>query len=210
MGIIERKEREKMMRREAIMDSVISLYSRKGIENITMDDIATEAELSKGTLYLYFKSKEEIHWVITTRAIRLLSEKANQEIDPNDDAISNLKKIGNLFVDFFNQNKAVANMMLYFQGSDLSNLNLSQESIENAFTTDSPIYLVRKYVEIGMNQGIIRNDLSCNSITNTLWAQLLGVVQIITKKKEIFDIFHITQDEIIKTHFEIVINGLAK
>ena len=60
MGIAERKEREKQQRREEIVQAAEEVFFSKGFEKSTMDDVAEKAELSKGTLYLYFKSKEEL------------------------------------------------------------------------------------------------------------------------------------------------------
>ena len=59
MGIQERKEREKERRRQQIMVAAKRVFSNKGFNKATMEDIAQEAELSPGTLYLYFKNKEE-------------------------------------------------------------------------------------------------------------------------------------------------------
>ena len=74
MGTSERKEREKLQRRQEIIDSAEKVFFSKGFGNTTMDDIASEAELSKGTLYLYFKSKEELFKVFVNRSIAKLHE----------------------------------------------------------------------------------------------------------------------------------------
>ncbi len=74
MGISQRKEREKEQRRKDIIDAAEKVFFKKGLNNSTMDEVAKEAELSKGTLYLYFKSKEEIHFEIRTRALNILSK----------------------------------------------------------------------------------------------------------------------------------------
>jgi len=55
MGIQERKKREKERRRQQIMIAAKRVFSVKGYSKATMEDIAKEAELSPGTLYLYFK-----------------------------------------------------------------------------------------------------------------------------------------------------------
>ncbi|MEO8168159.1 MAG: helix-turn-helix domain-containing protein, partial [bacterium] len=60
MGIIERKEREKEHRREDIIAAAQKIFFEKGLPSATMDEIAEAAELSKGTLYLYYKSKEDL------------------------------------------------------------------------------------------------------------------------------------------------------
>ena len=64
MGIVERKARERSERRRLILEAAARRLLRVGIENTTMSDIADEAELSKGALYLYFKSKEELVYTL--------------------------------------------------------------------------------------------------------------------------------------------------
>jgi len=64
---IKRKEREKEARREAILDAAIRLFTRQGNCDPTLDEIATEAELSKGTIYNYFKDK---HYLFAALLLR--------------------------------------------------------------------------------------------------------------------------------------------
>ena len=47
-------------RRAQIMEAALACFTRKGYNNTTMDDIAAESGLSKGSLYWYFKSKEDL------------------------------------------------------------------------------------------------------------------------------------------------------
>ncbi len=54
------KRETKEIRRQQILESAIRCISKHGYHQTTMDDIASEAALSKGSLYWYFKSKEEI------------------------------------------------------------------------------------------------------------------------------------------------------
>lgn len=61
MGIKERKEREKERRRHQIMVAAKRVFSAKGFSKTTIEDIAREAELSPGTLYLYFKNKDDLY-----------------------------------------------------------------------------------------------------------------------------------------------------
>ncbi len=73
MSTAERKEREKERRRNEIIDAAEKLFFSRGYENVTMDDIAKEAELARGTLYLYFKNKENIYIAIAARGLRVLN-----------------------------------------------------------------------------------------------------------------------------------------
>jgi len=58
MGTI-REEKKKQTRR-AILDAAIKLFSEKGFENTSVDELAREAGVGKGTIYGYFKTKSEI------------------------------------------------------------------------------------------------------------------------------------------------------
>lgn len=50
--------------KERIIQSAIECFSKYGLDRTRMDDIALKADLSKGKLYLYFKSKEDLFYVI--------------------------------------------------------------------------------------------------------------------------------------------------
>jgi AcrR family transcriptional regulator len=74
----KRKEREKEARRQAILDAAGRVFSRKGFYEATLDEIAAEAELAKGTLYNYYKDKQDIFVSLFARGydqyLRRLSE----------------------------------------------------------------------------------------------------------------------------------------
>ena len=56
-----RKERERLIRKQEIIDASVKLFANKGFNNTTLDDIAASSEFGKGTIYNYFSSKEEIY-----------------------------------------------------------------------------------------------------------------------------------------------------
>lgn len=60
MSTARRRAREKARRRQSILDAAKSVFFEKGFRDATVDDVAAEAEVSKGTIYLYFESKESI------------------------------------------------------------------------------------------------------------------------------------------------------
>lgn len=72
MGVSERKEREKEQRRLDIIDAAERIFFSKGFDNASMQDIADESELSKGTLYLYFSSKNELCMAIIVRSLQTI------------------------------------------------------------------------------------------------------------------------------------------
>lgn len=72
MGIQERKEREVERRRQQIIVAARRVFSSRGFSKATMEDIAGEAELSPGTIYLYFKNKDELYASLSLRILQYL------------------------------------------------------------------------------------------------------------------------------------------
>jgi len=56
----KRKKALEAFTRQGILDAAIGLLTREGIQGLTMDRVATEAGVAKGTLYVYFTNKEDI------------------------------------------------------------------------------------------------------------------------------------------------------
>ena len=100
MGIAERKEREKLQRRFDIIDAAEKIFFTKGFESATMDDVAMEAELSKGTLYLYFKSKEDLQFAIFMRGLDILMSKMRANLSEQDSGYKGLLVLADVFVRF--------------------------------------------------------------------------------------------------------------
>ena len=93
MGTTERKEREKERRRSEILNAAEGIFSTKNLTLTTMDEIAEKAELGKSTIYLYYKSKEDVYLGVLCRAHDILSalfEKAVSTDKPSLKLFQNL------------------------------------------------------------------------------------------------------------------------
>ena len=101
MGIAERKEREKEQRKNDIVDAAERVFFDKGHENATMDDVAEEAELSKGTLYLYFKNKEDLYLAIHLRGNRILHSLFEKAVKNQKTGIEKTRAIGKAYIEFY-------------------------------------------------------------------------------------------------------------
>lgn len=209
MGINERKEREKEQRKNDIIDAAEKLFFEKGINNVSMEDVAKEAELSKGTLYLYFNGKEELHWAIMQRGFFIMGNKMHDAIDSKKTGYENLIAIGRAFIEFTAEEKNYFDAILFFEGKDFNNLKMDPCFFEEFFE-NSPVKLLYQQVERGMQDGSIRSDLSTNAMATTLWAQTLGLMQVMTKKHEVFEIYKMSQEDLVQSHLEILTNGIKK
>ncbi len=103
MGTTERREREKQQRRDAILKTAQSLFFDKGFRDTTIDDIARAAELSRGTIYLYFESKEEIYATVMEEGLDILHRMLTESYHEDQDPLSNLLAGHDAFMRFHDQ-----------------------------------------------------------------------------------------------------------
>ena len=104
MGLKERKEREKENRRGMILEAGQKLFIEKGLASTTMDDIARECELAKGTLYLYFRSKEILFMSIVLRGLTLMYDMMAASQEGLSDPVAKLSGVGKAHQRFYDEN----------------------------------------------------------------------------------------------------------
>ncbi len=203
MGIAERKIREKERRRNEIIIAAEEVIFSKGYENATMEEIAERAELSKGTLYLYFKSKEELYAAISIKAQQILIKKFLEAIGDKKTGIEQIRAVGWAFFDFMEHNFDYFKSMMHFQPviSDLKNHTFA-ESEKNQFS-NVPLRKVAEVIENGRNDGSIRKELDPYKTSILLMAQSYGVFMTISELRE-----KLLESEFYKPHelFENYIN----
>ena len=93
MSTKERKLKEKENRKEFILSAAFSIMEKYGIYGLNLDLIAKETDLAKGTIYLYFKSKEEIISTLSLKARLMLLNEFKKIADKNFSPIDELKQI---------------------------------------------------------------------------------------------------------------------
>ena len=118
MGIRERKERERERRRQQIMLAAKRVFSSKGFNRATMEDIAREAELSPGTLYLYFKNKEELYASLSLRILNYINMRLEEVNDRREDAGRRLSRLIGAMHDVYEFDPLIIINMFHLQSSE--------------------------------------------------------------------------------------------
>ncbi len=209
MGIQERKERERMQRKEIFLDAALSLFQQNGIAETTMDHIAEKAEYSKGTLYQFFRSKEDIQYEVSIRGAEILNQKLRRSIDQKKSGLQNLESIGWAFISFSKEYEVYFDLFIMFQSIDMSKLNIPIEKVDQYFKEQSPFTIIIKMVEEGIKDGSLRSDLNIVNTATTLWSQMLGLLIVQKYKKEIYNIFDVNEEEIFRTNFDVLVKGVG-
>jgi AcrR family transcriptional regulator len=101
---------------ESIENTAIKLFAKRGIKEVTINQIATEANCSDGALYRHYKSKEEMAWTLYKREVEGFGALIKQILE--NKVLSNDKKIYNsieLFYDFYDKHPTKFSFILLSQ-----------------------------------------------------------------------------------------------
>lgn len=209
MGIRERKERERERRRQQIMVAAKRVFADKGFNKATMEDIAKEAELSPGTLYLYFKNKDELYASLSLRILQyLLMRLEHVNRTTMDSPQTRIQALKEAMYDVYEFDPLILINMFHLQSSDaLKNLtpNLLNE-IQNL--SRSSLEAMAKLFESGIKEGIFI-DKRPLAIADIIWAMFSGVVLWETSKKIIGSDDNDLRNTL-EMAFEILARGLTK
>lgn len=117
MGLKERRRREKKARRNQILDAARALLFANGLHATSINQIAKQAELGVGTIYFYYKSKEEIFADLQEEGLELLFARilkaSNLDLPPDEKLI----KIGRQYIRFSEENRDYYDIINYFLAS---------------------------------------------------------------------------------------------
>lgn len=209
MGIAERKEREKQQRREEIVQAAEKVFFSTGLEHATMDEIAAEAELSKGTLYLYFRSKEDLHFEVARRAIALLSSHTASAVESAGNAIEKLEQMGRATIAFMRSHPRHMMAIISIMGTESGSLELTSLDVQGIVYGESSVGMLMKVVEEGIREKLIRSDIPAALIAHTLWVQIMSVIQFMHTERSLIEMLDLTPEKVFESHFQLVFNGIT-
>jgi AcrR family transcriptional regulator len=140
------------LRRSEILDTAEFLYNTKGFENTSLNDIAEKVGIVKGTLYYYFKTKEDILNAIAERFCNSIITMCYEIVD--DDKMDPLTKIRTVLYKEFNYDRNISSTLEHLHQWD--NIKVHQRIFILMVERHSPVFA--KIIEQGITKGIFKTD----------------------------------------------------
>lgn len=107
-----RREREKLRQRKEMLAAALGLFSEKGYHSVSMHEIAQKAEFAIGTLYKFFKNKEDLYRALILEQADRFHDVLTKAIKGPDDEIEKLRNYARAKGELFRTN--VSMIRLYF------------------------------------------------------------------------------------------------
>jgi AcrR family transcriptional regulator len=174
LTVISRRERERGMRREMIVTAAQNLFGKKGFELTTVDEIAAEAELGKGTIYSYFKSKSEIYVAILEKEMEVLWERMKKVGNEGRPAVDTLYCLYDIFIQFHRERKNFIET-LFIQADGQNLIRLGNLALGLKARSAEWLEIVGRVLQKGINDGeFITFDV--NKMAKVIIGMIFGII----------------------------------
>lgn len=167
-------------KREAILRAAVKVFARRGYFNSKVSDIAGEAGIADGTVYLYFKSKDEILHSVFDQAMRVFIDEGKKELASINEPADRLRRIAELHLERLGADRDLA---VVFQVELRGSIKFMQEFSAAGFA--DYLDIIRQTVEDGQRSGAFRRDIKSVVAAKILYGALDEMVTnwILSKKK---------------------------
>ena len=179
MGVAQRKEREKEFKRGLILEAAEELILEKGHDQFNMDEVAERAEVSKGTLYLYFTSKTDLIFGIVHKASIMLNAKIAEVLTRDIPGIELVHNIAVEYLNFVHEHPEFYGAMRFYENLRDSKEEYSSEYFElcETYAQQGFSYTIRA-IQIGMQDGTIDKRYDPKELALLIWASSKGMVNL--------------------------------
>jgi len=209
LGTIERREREKEQRKNDIIDAAEKVIFSKGLETATMDEIAEVAELSKGTLYLYFKNKEDLYLAIHARGTRILRQMFEKAAHKHEQGLDKALSIGYAYLEFSHRYADYYNAMIYYESHAVELTD--EDSFAHACLQEgeAALQVLAEAIAGGIADNSIRSDVDPFKTALILWGQSMGTLQLQSLKGDALgEKLNIDFEELVHLSFDMMRRSL--
>lgn len=177
MGTKERKAKAQKRRKEQILSAAIELVKEQGFEKTTMDEIAERAELSKGTLYIYFRDKSALYQSIKKKGLSLVHAEFLNILQEDISGAEIVRKMALSFLDFIMQNATFTRAMVLYEKTRKEEFDGHDISQDCLHLENKVFKLMIRGLQIGIQDKSISSNLPPKILGLHIAFELQGILQ---------------------------------
>jgi len=172
------------LKSQAILNTAEKLFALNGYDNVKVEEIAKQVGISKGSVYFYFKSKENLQMALTYRAFQALIDAYYQALETNQGhtGFEGTIALIDVYLHFGKKHPYYYELLLDYMTFIRSEVNQNmtpamQESIyfrKVKGIHNLPLSIVVEEIERGQKDGSILNQKEPNLLYLTAWAMVIG------------------------------------
>jgi AcrR family transcriptional regulator len=157
------------IRHERILDAALSVFARRGYGAAAVDDIAAEADTSKGGVYFHFPGKQAIFLALLDRTARLLLDRIAERVAAEADPLSKVDSALHTLLDTFGSHRALARLFLVEAVGAGPEFHAKMAEIHGRFIS---------FIKLHLDEAVVSGQLSPldTTVAATVWFGALNEV----------------------------------
>ncbi len=174
MDKLSRRDREKLAREEEMISAAEQLFSQRGFDKVSMDEIAKESQFTKRTLYQYFESKEEIYFGVVVRGFQKIFVKLEEASNETQTGFMRLQQSCSHLYQFNKDHPEIFRIIGYTGYVKKKAVAESKRYREFLQWNSRVFEIVAKMIEEGKKDGSIQGNLDSQTTSYSLIFLLTG------------------------------------
>ena len=178
LSLEEKRKKEKENRKNTILKAARKLFFERGFKSVTVDDIASKSEVSKGSIYLCFESKEEIYAQILIADNQALYKRVVNFSSTAATASQLLLEYSRIYVNFFLDDPELFRILMTFM-MQTGQMNLTEkQNAELILSTNQNINIISEIIQKGVASGEFSPIDNIWRMQNAIWGMLNGIISL--------------------------------
>ncbi|MEM7107473.1 MAG: TetR/AcrR family transcriptional regulator [Bacteroidota bacterium] len=199
-----RKRESPESRKSQIIAAADLVLLEVGIERFTVDQVIEKAGIAKGTVYNYYKNKDEMLAELGAKAIRLLHQTFKEATAQQLSYVNKIKAICYAHYDYTKKYPAYSDLISHMERPEFDIHIQGYVKISHDLT-DFVVNIVRE----GQEEGEIKKSIDPHLLTYISWATNVGVVQFVESKKNMLKNHHeISTKQMVDTFADMMTEGI--
>jgi len=202
MATRDRRSREKMARRETILKAAKAVFAEKGVFATTIDDIAERAEVAKGTIYLYFRAKEEMFAALMDEGLALVGKRFSEAVDLTLPADENLRRLCDAYCRLYREEPQYFKLLFFCSHADVRAKTCANPS-------ECPgLPPLAALIQKGIDEGTFPPTVDPAKAAAIAWGSSNGIILMFEQELQGSTRFHLPIEDLLRTNTELFIRGL--
>jgi AcrR family transcriptional regulator len=203
MTVANRKQREKEEMRVLILDAARTIFLEKGYESTSIRNIAEKIEYSPGTIYLYFKEKDDIFHALHEEGFARMLAKMQPLLHVSD-PFERLKAIGKVYMEFALENKDFYDLMFILEAP------MKMEECDTWQMGKNTLNFLKQVIAECQQNGRFK-DKDINYLSYTIWSTVHGMCALYCRARcQAYSEEDIQPMDLMKNGFQYFVEMLEK
>jgi len=178
----DRKVRKRAEREDSILKAAEELILTKGYASTTIDEIADKADVSKGAVYLHYRTKDDIYFSIVSIALETMRDMFQDAAEGKESGLDKFRAIGYSFYEYTKRYPSYSNI-IYDVNSPKPCHTLASEGRCQSLNEEIGRIMVVS-IEAGMKDGTIRSDVDPMAAAIIISSSLQGLLRTVLSNRE--------------------------